>query len=460
MTLIKSISGIRGTIGGLKGSGLTPPDILEIITSYSKSLKDIYSDKKLKVVVGRDGRTSGIAISKLVCSSLQLCGINVIDLGLTTTPSTGIAVKWHKAHGGIVITASHNTEEWNALKLLNNMGEFISEKQGEALLSKSNFTDIKFPVHNDIGIYSTDHQSIEKHIKLILECPLVNIDAIKEAGLTVAFDGINSAGEIAIPILLKELGVSKIIPLYGEADGKFRHDPEPLQENLSEIIDLVKKSNADVGFVVDPDVDRLAIISEDGSFFGEEYTLVAVADYVLSLKKGTTVSNLSSSRALRDITEKHGAKHYASSVGEVNVVKMMKDKSAVIGGEGNGGVILPSIHFGRDALTGIALFLSYMTESSLKCSELRKKLPEYTIKKSKMTFSENTDIDKIFESVADHYKNYTINRSDGVKIDMPDGWIHIRKSNTEPIVRIYSEGKTAKKAESLVNDIIDKISNL
>ncbi len=459
MALISSISGIRGTIGGEAGKGFTPPDIFRYTLAYVRLLRELHPDEMIRIVVGRDGRSSGIAINRMVCGLLQLSGAEVVNLGMSTTPSVELSVTWHKAHGGIIISASHNGAAWNALKLLNSRGEFISSEQGEKLLEIAEDSSYEYPNYNNIGGLTSDYQSIERHVEAILQNPLVNTDAIRQAGFRVVFDGINSTGGIALPLLLEELGVSEIIPLNEKPDGRFAHDPEPLPANLTEIIETVKKNKADVGFVVDPDVDRLAIICEDGTCFGEEYTLVAVADYVLSVSPGDTVSNLSSTRALKDVTFRYGKTHHASAVGEVNVVEMMKKVNAVIGGEGNGGIILPSLHYGRDALAGIALFLSYIALKEVLCSELRRSYPEYFISKNKIALSEKLDIGKLFDHVAANFDPSCLSSIDGLKIDLPEGWIHLRKSNTEPIIRIYSEAQDENTANSLAEKIIKIISS-
>jgi phosphomannomutase len=451
MALITSISGIRGTIGGRPGEGLTPADLLKYVRAYAGMLAGGVQGRRIKVVVGRDGRSSGAAINRMVCGTLQLCGADVVDLGLSTTPSVEMAVVWHKADGGIIITASHNPAEWNALKLLDNQGEFISAEQGERLLQEAEEPGTEFPQYGSLGDYITDYQSIERHIDAVLDHPLVDAAAIRAAGFSVAFDGINSTGGIALPLLLKELGAEEIFPLNEVPDGRFSHNPEPLPEHLAEISGLVVKRKCDVGFVVDPDVDRLAVICEDGSPFGEEYTLVAVADLVLAAGPGDTVSNLSSSRALRDVTGWHGGRHHASAVGEVNVVAMMKKTGAVIGGEGNGGIILPSLHYGRDALIGIALFLTLLAKKGLSCSDLRKLYPDYVIRKYKVNLEPGMDPDALLEEVAEQFPAEQINLSDGLKVDFPEGWIHLRKSNTEPIMRIYAEGTTAMEADRLAS---------
>lgn len=457
MTLIASISGIRGTVGGIEGEGLTPHDILKFVSAWVRMLKEAVPGRSHKVVIGRDGRTTGPAISRLVCGTLQLCGVDVIDLGLSTTPSVEMAVTWHKADGGIILTASHNGAAWNALKLLNSKGEFISAAEGERLLKLAKQSDTMYPDHAQVGHYHTDYQSIERHVEAILQHPLVHVDAIRNAGLKVAFDGINSSGGIAIPLLLNELGVSEVIPLNEQPNGLFAHNPEPLPDHLTEIAGLVVKKRADVGFVVDPDVDRLAIVSEDGSLFGEEYTLVAIADYVLSFVQGHTVSNLSSSRALEDIASRYGVSRYAAAVGEVNVVAKMKEVNAVIGGEGNGGVILPDLHYGRDALAGIALFLSLLATRKISCSALRKSYPDYSIRKNRLELSEGIMPERLFEAVASHYAHGILDRTDGLKVDLPHGWIHLRLSNTEPILRIYSEAGTSEVADELAFEVMNII---
>jgi phosphomannomutase len=457
MTLIASISGIRGTLGGKPGTGLTPPDIVGFVTAYVRMLRERFPEGSLKIVVGRDGRKSGPAVNKLVCGTIQLCGADVVDLGLSTTPSVEHAVLWHGANGGVIITASHNGAEWNALKLLNHLGEFISDDEGVTLLKYAERGDFTFSSADQMGVYITDYQSIERHVETVLHHPLVNIEAIRNAQFKVAFDGINSTGGIALPLLLKELGVQEVFPLNHTPDGNFAHNPEPLPEHLTDICTLIKKTGADVGFVVDPDVDRLAVVSEDGTLFGEEYTLVAVADYVLSVDEGNTVSNLSSSRALRDLTIKYGREHFAAAVGEVNVVKKMKEVYAVIGGEGNGGVILPSLHYGRDALAGVALFLTALAVKQITCSMWRKTLPQYQIRKKKLEVDIRGNIQQLFEYLVAEYPDAEVSRVDGLKLDFPDGWIHLRKSNTEPVVRIYSEAATAYRADDLANSIIAKI---
>lgn len=457
MTLIKSISGIRGTIGGTTGDNLTPLDIVKFSAAYSQWIKERNKKPKLKVVLGRDARVSGPMVAQLVGGTLQGMGIDVVDLGLTTTPTTEMAVVNLKADGGIILTASHNPAQWNALKLLNEKGEFLSAADGKKLLDFVATDKFDFTSYENLGKLSTYHNAGDDHIRQILDLELVDAELISKAGFKVAIDCVNSVGGEIIPKLLKELGVKEVIELYCTPNGLFPHNPEPLPENLVEISELIRKQGADVGFVVDPDVDRLAIINEDGSMFGEEYTLVAVADYILSNKKGNTVSNLSSTFALRDITHQHGGSYSSAAVGEVNVVEKMKSTSAVIGGEGNGGVIYPELHYGRDALVGIALFLTQLAKSGKKCSELRKSYPEYVISKNKIELTPGTDVDMLLEKVKTAYSKEKINLEDGVKIELKSEWIHLRKSNTEPIIRIYSESNTKEKADELAAGIVNLI---
>ncbi len=457
MTLIKSISGIRGTIGGYPGEGLNPIDIIKFTTAFVTLRRQKCGNKPLKIVVGRDGRISGASVSKIVCGTLQMCGVNVIDVKLSTTPTVELAVTYHNADGGIILTASHNPAEWNALKLLNEKGEFISAEEGESLLKISDTEVFAFSPIDQLGSYQCDHQAIERHVGAILELPYVNKDAIEEKEFTVVFDSINSTGGMAIPVLLKELGVENFFGINEEPDGQFAHNPEPLPEHLSAIKEAVVKHRADVGFVVDPDVDRLAIVCEDGSLFGEEYTIVSIADYILSQKQGNTVSNLSSSMALKEVTEKHGGIYAASAVGEVNVVELMKKTNAVIGGEGNGGVILPELHYGRDALLGIALFLSQLAEEEVSVSGLRKRYPKYVISKNRITLDKNTDIDTLLKHVISSFDPGDIDTTDGVKIIFDEGWVHLRKSNTEPIIRVYAEAEDKEVADRLANQILSLI---
>ncbi len=457
MSLIVSISGIRGTIGGKQGENLTPVEVMRFTASYAMWLKETSKSEKPKVVVGRDARISGEMISRIVQGTLVSQGCEVIDIGLATTPTTEIAVMHEKAEGGIIITASHNPMEWNALKLLNARGEFIEQQDIDRILDfYDRFEDIEFNDVESIGILLEGIDYVYKHVDLIEGLDLVDREAIKEKKYTVAVDCINSVGAVAIPVLLKKLGIDKIIEINCVPNGRFAHNPEPLEGNLADLMKVVREKGADVGFAVDPDVDRLAIICEDGSYFGEEYTLVAVADYVLQHTPGSTVSNLSSSRALRDVTHKHGQQYYASAVGEINVVKKMKEVGAVIGGEGNGGVIYPELHYGRDALVGIALFLSYMARTGMKPSQIRALYTNYFMAKKKAPLH-GIKFNEILHKIIGHYKDKAeINTTDGLKLDFEDGWVHIRKSNTEPIVRIYSEARTEEKAHELADQIIDK----
>jgi phosphomannomutase len=455
MTLIKSISGIRGIIG----DGLTPDEIVKFTVAFHRFLSEKQKRARLKVVIGRDARTTGEMLGQLVSGTLMACGTDVTDLGLATTPTVELAVTSTGADGGIILTASHNPAQWNALKLLNEKGEFISAADGEILLRYADRKDFRFPSHENTGRYTFDHGQLDEHIRKIINLPLVDIQAIRNRNFKVAFDAVNSVGGMAIPKLLTALGVRKILPLNDSPDGIFPHNPEPLPEHLGEISALVAESKADLGFVVDPDVDRLAIVSEDGSFFGEEYTLVAVADYILRHTPGNTVSNLSSTRALKDITEMHGGHYFASAVGEVNVVEMMKQWNAVIGGEGNGGVIYPELHYGRDALVGIALFLSHLAKSGLTCSILRKSYPDYYISKNKMALRPGTDIRDILAGVKQKFSDLPVNETDGVKIEFEQGWVHLRSSNTEPIVRIYAEGRTAEQAQHYADLVMQQISS-
>ena len=460
MTLIKSISGIRGTIGGKPGEGLSPLDLVKFTSAFATFIKKAADSSKIKFVVGRDARISGEMVNNIVVGTLMGMGVDVIDGGLSTTPTIEMAVVEAEADGGIILTASHNPEQWNALKLLNGKGEFISADEGAEVLAIAEKEKFEFAGVNKLGAYQTDHSFINKHINKILELPLVDADAIEKAGFRVAIDCVNSTGGLALPKLLKALGVKNIDKLFCEPTGRFPHNPEPLPENLGEISELVKKNNADVGFVVDPDVDRLAIITENGDMFGEEYTLVAVADYILQNKKGNTVSNLSSTRALRDITEKRGGKYFASAVGEVNVVNMMKEQNAVIGGEGNGGVIYPELHYGRDSLVGIALFLTHLARTGKKCSALRNTYPNYFISKNKIELSPEIIVDDILLEIKEKYKNNPVNTIDGVKIEFDKEWVHLRKSNTEPIIRIYAESSSEATAEYLANRIIEDIKDV
>jgi phosphomannomutase len=459
MTLIKSISGIRGTVGGRQGDNLTPADIVKFTAAYCHWLSEALRRKHLKVVVGRDARISGQMVENLVCGTLIACGCDVINTGLATTPTTELAVTGEKADGGIIITASHNPKQWNALKLLNNCGEFLSKKEGEQILEIAENHNIEFADVDKIGTIIQKNYA-EEHINNILNLKLVDVEAIKKANFSVAVDCVNSVGGIIIPQLLEKLGVNSVNLINCEPTGHFAHNPEPLKENLIEISDFIKNSSVDVGFAVDPDVDRLAVVCENGEMFGEEYTLVAVADYVLSNTTGNTVSNLSSTRALSDITAKYGGKYSAAAVGEVNVVEKMRETAAVIGGEGNGGVIYPESHYGRDALVGIALFLTNLAKKKLKVSELKETFPQYFISKNKIELTPKIDVDAILTAIKGIYKQFEINDIDGVKIDFPQGWVHLRKSNTEPIIRVYSEAPTTEQADNFANAIITEIHRL
>tara|TARA_B110000459_G_scaffold194348_1_gene233711 strand:+ start:708 stop:2087 length:1380 start_codon:yes stop_codon:yes gene_type:complete len=458
MTLIKSISGIRGTIGGVEGNSLTPIDIVKFTSAYARFILEQKIESKT-IVIGRDARISGFMLSNIVSGTLIGCGFDVIDIGLSTTPTVEVAVHDLKAAGGIILTASHNPKQWNALKLLNNKGEFISANDGEVILDYSTKNDFKFSLIDSIGKYQFDNSLNDSHINKVLDLDLVNIDLIKSKKYKVVLDAVNSTGGIIIPKLLKELGV-ECVELYCTPNGDFPHNPEPLPENLKDISNLVVKEKADFGIVVDPDVDRLAFVCEDGTIFGEEYTLVSVADFVLSKLGGNAVSNLSSTRALSDITNKHGGEYFASSVGEVNVVEKMKETSAIIGGEGNGGIIYPKLHYGRDALVGIALFLTYLSEKDLSVSELRSSYPNYFISKNKIQLTDSTDMQFIISELANKYSKEKINLIDGLKIDFDEGWVHLRKSNTEPIVRIYSESISKQKADKLASTFVEEIKSL
>ncbi len=459
MTLIKSISGIRGTIGGDPGNGLTPLDIVKYTSAYGLWATENNKGKKGKVIVGRDARISGEMVESLVTGALMGMGLDVVNIGLATTPTTEIAVVKEAAIGGIILTASHNPRQWNALKLLNEKGEFLSASDGEKILHLADTSSYIYASVDGLGSVSHKDYS-QSHIEDVLALSLVDRDAIKKAAFTVAVDCVNSVGGIVLPELLRRLGVKNVIELYVEPNGEFPHNPEPLPEHLTEISGLVRSKKADVGFVVDPDVDRLAIICEDGAMFGEEYTLVAVADFVLSNTPGNTVSNLSSSRALRDVTEGYGKQYYASAVGEVNVVEKMKACDAVIGGEGNGGIIYPESHYGRDSLVGIALFLSHLAKKGGTVSEMRKSYPAYFISKNKIELTQDTPVDLILEKMKENYRNAEVNDIDGVKIDFPDKWVHMRKSNTEPIIRIYSEAKTMEEASALAERFVEEIRGL
>ncbi|MCP2045654.1 phosphoglucosamine mutase [Pontibacter sp. HSC-36F09] len=458
MALIKSISGIRGTIGGKAGEALTPVDVVKFAAAYGTWVLQTTGNNT--IIVGRDARLSGDMVNKLVCATLQGLGINVVDLGLSTTPTVEMAVPDYKAGGGIILTASHNPKQWNALKLLNQKGEFISDVEGKLVLELADKEAFEFAQVNDLGSYQRDDEALQKHIDTILALPLVDVNAIKEKDFSVAIDCVNSSGGIAIPMLLEALGVHKVEKLFCEPDGNFPHNPEPLPENLREIARVIEKGKFDLGIVVDPDVDRLALVNEDGSMFGEEYTLVAVADYVLKNQVGNTVSNLSSTRALRDVTEKAGGNYYAAAVGEVNVVNMMKAENAIIGGEGNGGIIYPELHYGRDALVGIALFLTHLAKSGMSMTRLRASYPNYHISKNKIELTPDVDVDDVLQQMQERYAKQPINTIDGVKIEFDKEWVHLRKSNTEPIIRIYAESESNATAEHLANKIIADIKEI
>lgn len=459
MSLIKSISGIRGTIGGKQGEGLSPVDVVRFTSAYAEFIRQKHN-RKIKIVVGRDARISGEMVNRLVNNALIGMGVDVVDLGLSTTPTVEMAVTAMHAQGGIIITASHNPREWNALKLLNEMGEFISGDDGKRVLEIAENDEMVFADVDNLGRYATYERFVQDHIDRILELPLVDKQAIQQAGFRVVLDCINSTGGIALPPLLKALGVENIEMINCDPTGEFAHNPEPLPEHLQEISKRVVAKKADVGFVVDPDVDRLAIVCENGEMFGEEYTLVAVADYVLKHNKGNTVSNLSSSRALRDISQQAGVEYHAAAVGEVNVVEKMKEVNAVIGGEGNGGVIYPELHYGRDALVGIALFLSHLAKSDKMVSGIKAQYPAYVIQKSKIRLDEAMDVDAILKHLQEKYKDQPINTIDGVKIEFEQEWVHMRKSNTEPIIRIYAESRSREKAASLAERFVSEIENL
>ncbi|TAI48910.1 phosphoglucosamine mutase [Flagellimonas allohymeniacidonis] len=459
MTLIKSISGIRGTIGGNTGENLTPIDAVKFAAAYGTWLKSYSGKENLKVVIGRDARLSGEMIQNLVVSTIVGLGIDVIDLGLSTTPTVEIAVPLEKADGGIILTASHNPKQWNALKLLNEKGEFLDGEQGKKILEIAESDEFDFAQVDDLGKVIKNDTYIDVHVDEVLKLPLVDKDVIKKAGFKVVVDGVNSTGGIAIPKLLEALGV-EVIKLYCDPTGHFPHNPEPLKEHLQDICELVVKERADFGIVVDPDVDRLAFISNDGEMFGEEYTLVACADYVLGKTPGNTVSNLSSSRALRDITEKHGGSYEAAAVGEVNVVTKMKATNAIIGGEGNGGIIYPKSHYGRDSLVGTALFLMLMAERGGTVADLRASYPSYFMSKKKIQLTPDLNVDALLDAMHQKYANEQVSTIDGVKIDFPDNWVHLRKSNTEPIIRIYTEAKSQAEADGLADKIISEIKEV
>ena len=460
MTLIKSISGIRGTIGGNPSQNLTPVDIVESISAYGSWLKTNHLNKKLKVVVGRDARLSGEMVENICIGTLQAMGIDVVNIGLSTTPTVEIAVPLENADGGIILTASHNPKQWNALKLLNSKGEFISEKDGKQLLSVIEKNQFSFASVDELGVVTFKDNYIDDHINKVLKLNHVNVNAIKEAEFSVVIDAVNSTGGIVIPKLLKALKCKEITEIYCTPNGEFPHNPEPLAEHLVDLSNKVKEKNADLGIVVDPDVDRLAFVCENGEVFGEEYTLVAVADHITGEKTGNSVSNLSSTRALADVTIKNGGKYYASAVGEVNVVEMMKETNAVIGGEGNGGVIFPELHYGRDALVGIALFLTYLANKKLKMSDLKSSFPQYTISKNKLALTNSTNIDLLLEKISKKYKTVKQNKIDGLKLEFENEWVHMRKSNTEPIIRIYAESQNQKSAHDLGERFVEELKSL
>lgn len=460
MTLIKSISGIRGTIGGKPGEGLSPLDVVRFTAAYGTWVKNRFPKQRVKVVVGRDARMSGEMVNNLVIGTLQGVGIDVLNIGLATTPTTEIAVTEEHAQGGIILTASHNPKQWNALKLLNEKGEFLTAADGELVLKIADEETYQFVEVDHLGQVSVDDSYNEKHIQKVLAMKLVDVEAIRKANFKVAVDAVNSVGGIVIPALLRALGVTNIIELYTTPNGQFPHNPEPLPEHLTEISALIKEKKADLGFVVDPDVDRLAIVNEDGSMFGEEYTLVAVADYVLRATPGNTVSNLSSSRALADVTRQLGGEYQAAAVGEVNVVAKMKAIGAVIGGEGNGGIIYPESHYGRDALVGVALFLTHLAKSGKTCSQLRSIYPAYYMSKNKIELTPGIDTDAILVAMKQKFASEKVTDIDGVKIDFAESWVHLRKSNTEPIIRIYSEAKSPEQADALALSMINDIKQI
>lgn len=462
MPLIKSISGIRGTIGGKSGDNLTPEDIVLYTAAYGSWLKENTSTAKLKVVIGRDARVSGEMLSGFVSSTLCALGIDVIDLSLSTTPTVEIAVPMEKADGGIILTASHNPFEWNALKLLNSKGEFVSAKDGERIIALAEAGKFTYASVAEIGKLSKANDYMQKHIDAVINLESVDKEAIERSNLKIVVDAVNSSGGIFVPALLRALGVKEIVEIHCEPTGIFAHNPEPLKENLVDLSRKVVECKADMGIAVDPDVDRLVFVSENGELFGEEYTLVSVADYILSKKKGNTVSNLSSTRALNDVTLKHGGNYFAAAVGEVNVVEKMKEVNAVIGGEGNGGIIYPELHFGRDALVGIALFLSYICKSKQEgssLSEIRKSYPTYFMSKNKINLDQGIDVQKILDRVAEYYKNEKTNSIDGLKVDFENEWVHLRRSNTEPIIRIYTESKSQESADKLALKMIELINS-
>ena len=459
MTLIKSISGIRGTIGGHAGDNLTPLDVVKFTTAYARLIAERNPGRKLTIVIGRDARISGEMVANLVEGTLLGCGVDVVNVGLCTTPGTELAVTAHKADGGIIITASHNPRQWNALKLLNGEGEFLSDAEGKRVLAMAEEEDFAYPEIDGIGHVVSRESYNERHIEQVLALPLVDVEAVRARKFKVVVDAVNSVGGIVMPELLRRLGC-EVIELNCEPTGEFAHNPEPLPQNLTQIAQVIVREKADLGIVVDPDVDRLAFVNEDGTMFVEEYTLVAVADYVLSHKVGNTVSNLSSSRALRDVTERHGGRYYASAVGEVNVVAKMKEVGAVIGGEGNGGVIYPELHYGRDALVGTALFLTHLAKCGMTMTQLRATYPAYYASKNKIELTPAIDVDKVLREIKARYAGEKVNDIDGVKIDFAENWVHLRKSNTEPIIRVYTEAKSMEEADALAQRFIGEIKQI
>ena len=459
MTLIKSISGIRGTIGGHAGDNLTPLDVVKFTTAYARLIAERNPGRKLTIVIGRDARISGEMVANLVEGTLLGCGVDVVNVGLCTTPGTELAVTAHKADGGIIITASHNPRQWNALKLLNGEGEFLSDAEGKRVLAMAEEEYFAYPEIDGIGHVVSRESYNERHIEQVLALPLVDVEAVRARKFKVVVDAVNSVGGIVMPELLRRLGC-EVVELNCEPTGEFAHNPEPLPQNLTQIAQVIVREKADLGIVVDPDVDRLAFVNEDGTMFVEEYTLVAVADYVLSHKVGNTVSNLSSSRALRDVTERHGGRYYASAVGEVNVVAKMKEGGAVIGGEGNGGVIYPELHYGRDALVGTALFLTHLAKCGMTMTQLRATYPAYYASKNKIELTPAIDVDKVLREIKARYAGEKVNDIDGVKIDFAENWVHLRKSNTEPIIRVYTEAKSMEEADALAQRFIGKIKQI
>ena len=459
MTLIKSISGIRGTIGGVQGDNLTPIDIVKFTTAYVRFMSEKHKGRKLTVVVGRDARISGAMVNDIIEGTLMGCGADVINVGLCTTPGTEMAVITNKADGGIIITASHNPKQWNALKLLNEHGEFLNDAEGKSVLALAEQEDFDFPSVDALGKVISRDEFNDTHIAQVLALPAVDVEAVRKRRFKIVVDAVNSVGGIVIPRLLRELGCD-VVELNCTPDGHFAHNPEPLPENLTQISEVIIREKADVGVVVDPDVDRLALVCQNGEMFGEEYTLVAVADYILSAGAGNTVSNLSSSRALRDVTAAHGGKYEASAVGEVNVVAKMKETGAIIGGEGNGGVIYPALHYGRDALVGVALFLTFLAKKGMTMTELRATYPAYFASKNKIQLTPKIDVDKVLHEMKRRYAGEKVNDIDGVKIDFPDNWVHLRKSNTEPIIRVYTEARSTAEADALAARFITEIKGI